>query len=123
MLAHSDPRHISTPVILIISLPQIHALSPISITKENEHLTPQLMKVGDNVLPSNEVQASPPEMPELPTSNSSSFSKELYKIVSQVGEGTFSKVYKAQNTLTGKHVALKHICMESQRDGFPVTAM
>ena len=75
---------------------------------------PQLMEVGDNVLPLNKVQASPPETPELPTSNSSSFSKELYEIVSQVGEGTFGKVYKAQNTLTGKHVALKRICMESE---------
>ena len=100
-MAHSDPRHISTPVILIVSLPQICASSPISITKENEHLTPQLMEVGDNVLPLNKVQASPPETPELPTSNSSAFSKELYEIVSQVGEGTFGKVYKAQNTLTG----------------------
>ena len=81
------------------------------------------MEVGDDVLPLNKVQASPTETPELPTSNSSSFSKELYKIVSQVGEGTISKVYKAWNTLTGKHVALKHIHTESKQDGFPVTAM
>lgn len=48
---------------------------------------------------------------------------ELYQILNQVGEGTFGKVYKAQNTLTGVHVALKRIRMESERDGFPVTAM
>lgn len=48
---------------------------------------------------------------------------KLYALVSQVGEGTFGKVYKARNTVTGVHVALKRIRMESERDGFPVTAM
>ncbi|KAJ6613412.1 kinase-like domain-containing protein [Mycena sp. CBHHK59/15] len=48
---------------------------------------------------------------------------ELYAIVSQVGEGTFGKVYKAQNTVTKLHVALKRIRMESEKEGFPVTAM
>ena len=117
-LAHSDLRHISTPVIPTASLPQVRASSPISITKDSGPLTPQPM--GDDVLPLNEIQASPTE---IPTGNSSSSSKEFYKIISQVGEGTFGKVYKARNTLTGKHVALKRIRMESERDGFPVTAM
>lgn len=48
---------------------------------------------------------------------------ELYAIVSQVGEGTFGKVYKARNTVTNVHVALKRIRMEAEKDGFPVTAM
>ncbi|KAH8830516.1 hypothetical protein DL96DRAFT_1593255 [Flagelloscypha sp. PMI_526] len=48
---------------------------------------------------------------------------ELYTIVNQVGEGTFGKVYKAQNTLTKVFCALKRIRMENERDGFPVTAM
>ncbi|KAI0320809.1 Pkinase-domain-containing protein [Amylostereum chailletii] len=48
---------------------------------------------------------------------------ELYEIVSQVGEGTFGKVYKARNNINGLHVALKRIRMETERDGFPVTAM
>ncbi|KIY49237.1 Pkinase-domain-containing protein [Fistulina hepatica ATCC 64428] len=47
----------------------------------------------------------------------------LYSIVSQVGEGTFGKVYKAYNVVEKKPVALKRIRMESERDGFPVTAM
>ncbi|KAF5369926.1 hypothetical protein D9758_001012 [Tetrapyrgos nigripes] len=42
---------------------------------------------------------------------------DLYTIVSQVGEGTFGKVYKARNTVTDR------IRMESEKDGFPVTAM
>jgi len=48
---------------------------------------------------------------------------ELYKILTQVGEGTFGKVYKARNQVSGMHVALKRIRMEGEKDGFPVTAM
>ncbi|KAF7301679.1 Pkinase-domain-containing protein [Mycena indigotica] len=48
---------------------------------------------------------------------------ELYAIMNHVGEGTFGKVYKAQNTITRLFVALKRIRMESEKEGFPVTAM
>lgn len=48
---------------------------------------------------------------------------QVYSIISQVGEGTFGKVYKAQNNVSGANVALKRIRMETERDGFPVTAM
>ncbi len=65
--------------------------------------------------------AREPEMTRPNTPSKSS--NELYAIVSQVGEGTFGKVYKARNTLSGLYVALKRIRMESERDGFPVTAM
>jgi len=58
-----------------------------------------------------------------PTSPSGESPGELYTILSQAGEGTFGKVYKAQNTVTRVHVALKRIRMEIERDGFPVTAM
>ncbi|KAH7883048.1 Pkinase-domain-containing protein [Phlebopus sp. FC_14] len=58
-----------------------------------------------------------------PSSPTTASRKELYAIVSQVGEGTFGKVYKARNTVTNVHVALKRIRMEAERDGFPVTAM
>jgi CTD kinase subunit alpha len=64
-------------------------------------------------------EAATPIMPPLSVSSRN----ELYRILNQVGEGTFGKVYKAQNTVTGSHVALKRIRMESERDGFPVTAM
>jgi hypothetical protein len=48
---------------------------------------------------------------------------ELYERLKCVGEGTYGKVYKAQNTENGAFVALKRIRMEGEKDGFPVTAM
>ncbi|KAG0334713.1 kinase subunit of RNA polymerase II carboxy-terminal domain kinase I [Podila humilis] len=49
--------------------------------------------------------------------------EDLYERVGQVGEGTYGKVYKARNKQTGEYVALKRIRMETERDGFPITAM
>lgn len=48
---------------------------------------------------------------------------EVYQLVSQVGEGTFGKVYKAKNVITETFVALKRIKVEAEKDGFPVTAL
>jgi CTD kinase subunit alpha len=56
-------------------------------------------------------------------STSSSNPKETYEKLTQVGEGTYGKVYKARNNETGAIVALKRIRMEGEKDGFPVTAM
>ena len=39
-----------------------------------------------------------------------------YRLISKKGEGTFSEVFKAQSTLTGKFVAIK--CMKSHFDSF-----
>lgn len=48
---------------------------------------------------------------------------DLYKRVQQVGEGTYGKVYKAQNEVTGESVAIKRLRLETEREGFPITAM
>jgi CTD kinase subunit alpha len=64
-----------------------------------------------------------PDTAQLASPPSEGSQGELYAIISQVGEGTFGKVYKARNTITKVYVALKRIRMESERDGFPVTAM
>lgn len=50
-------------------------------------------------------------------------SSDLYKRVQQVGEGTYGKVYKACNEVTGEYVALKKLRLETEREGFPITAM
>lgn len=47
----------------------------------------------------------------------------VYERVVQVGEGTYGKVYKAKNIITSEFVALKRLRMESEREGFPITAM
>lgn len=47
----------------------------------------------------------------------------VYERVNQVGEGTYGKVYKARNVVTGAFVALKRLRMESEKEGFPITAM
>lgn len=81
--------------------------------------------------PTNGVKTNPRSEPVSPPDHNASIgegppmssTKDLYKIISQVGEGTFGKVYKARNTLSGSYVALKRIRMESERDGFPITAM
>lgn len=48
---------------------------------------------------------------------------EIYQRIHQVGEGTYGKVYKAKNTLTDEYVALKKLRLESEREGFPITAL
>ncbi|CUM67711.1 uncharacterized protein PRCAT00005416001 [Priceomyces carsonii] len=48
---------------------------------------------------------------------------EIYERVQQVGEGTYGKVYKAKNCITEEFVALKKLRLESEREGFPITAM
>ncbi|KAJ7068303.1 Pkinase-domain-containing protein [Mycena amicta] len=69
-------------------------------------------------------KAPDPENDHTRTSTPSTHTRgELYAIMNHVGEGTFGKVYKAQNTITRVFVALKRIRMESEKEGFPVTAM
>ncbi|CAA7259797.1 unnamed protein product [Cyclocybe aegerita] len=92
--------------------------SLVAVPDEHEHPTSH----SDVQEPSSERRVTPPVNQE-DTAPASSSNKDLYKIVSQVGEGTFGKVYKARNTVTGTYFALKRIRMESERDGFPVTAM
>lgn len=47
----------------------------------------------------------------------------IYERVAQVGEGTYGKVFKAKNIITSEFVALKRLRMESEREGFPITAI
>lgn len=47
----------------------------------------------------------------------------VYERIQQVGEGTYGKVYKARNTVTGQLVALKRLRLEGEREGFPITSI
>ncbi len=47
-----------------------------------------------------------------------------YRVISEVGCGTYGRVYKAQSLKSNKFVALKKIDMARQElDGFPITAI
>ena len=49
--------------------------------------------------------------------------EDCYTIVKQIGEGTYGQVYLAKANDTGKLVALKKIRMDTEKEGFPITAM
>lgn len=46
-----------------------------------------------------------------------------YNVLHPVGEGTYGKVYKAQDKRTNELVALKKVRLENEKDGFPITAI
>ena len=50
-------------------------------------------------------------------------SSAIYERVQQVGEGTYGKVYKSKNSITNEYVAVKKLRLESEREGFPITAI
>ncbi|PPQ94046.1 hypothetical protein CVT25_009894 [Psilocybe cyanescens] len=137
---HSNPKTHRTPSFdPAACLPRHDFITPVSVhsvsrTQEtvssvvnHDRSSPHFVDSTEPQMPtSNDMQLSPPSDNHDVSSgvgSSSSSNKDLYKIISQVGEGTFGKVYKARNTLTGTYVALKRIRMESEKDGFPVTAM
>ncbi|KAG7663260.1 CTK1 [[Candida] subhashii] len=47
----------------------------------------------------------------------------IYQRIQQVGEGTYGKVYKAKHTQTNEYVAMKRLRLETEREGFPITAI
>ena len=46
----------------------------------------------------------------------------VHERIQQVGEGTYGKVYKGKNLITGELVALKKLRLEAEREGFPITS-
>lgn len=93
-------------------------------TKEKERDVPP--HISKTAVKTHTRKAPPPATAELAAKQERTVetpSKQLYAVLNQVGEGTFGKVYKAQNTSSKVYVALKRIRMETERDGFPVTAM
>ncbi|KAF8138728.1 Pkinase-domain-containing protein [Boletus edulis] len=123
---HSQPAYTLPQDTISASVEGISELQPPSPTAHDISRVPMSPKAnGDLVTPAQQARPSELEVDAVtrPSSPSLTSRKELYAIVSQVGEGTFGKVYKARNTITNVHVALKRIRMEAERDGFPVTAM
>ncbi|KAK8754021.1 hypothetical protein OTU49_008311, partial [Cherax quadricarinatus] len=46
-----------------------------------------------------------------------------YEKIEKIGEGTYGVVYKAQDRVTKRIVALKKIRLENEADGVPSTAL
>jgi len=87
--------------------------------------TPPLESTRRNVYEQPMQETGPPRSPSPTWSPAYAYEepREAFSIMTQVGEGTFGKVYKARNNTTHAIVALKRVRMEAERDGFPVTAM
>lgn len=118
-IAHLPARHLDNDKVLIPPLLPSESLRSLD---EPEQLSPH-QEVRDVSSPSRSRTPPRNDHEAFGGGTCTPSNKDLYKIISQVGEGTFGQVYKARNTITGTHAALKRIRMESERDGFPVTAM
>ena len=124
--ASQQQLSIATPAPTIAHpLPLKPAGLPLSTAVQTSQLSaPQVSKEASTPTPTTPTTATHFSQIPQPTPRKFKPSRtEIYKIITQVGEGTFGKVYKARNQLSGVHVALKRIRMEGERDGFPVTAM
>ena len=95
--SRTSPRHVNP------TLPSTMPPPPASAIEIQQTQTPET--------PSNQEKA-----PERRISTKEK-GASMFERLGQVGEGTYGKVYKARNTLTGELVALKKIRMEAERDG------
>ncbi|XP_037933991.1 cyclin-dependent kinase 12 [Teleopsis dalmanni] len=48
---------------------------------------------------------------------------DVFKMIAQIGEGTYGQVYKARDNHTNEMVALKKVRLEHEKEGFPITAV
>ena len=53
----------------------------------------------------------------------SSSINQNYEQLEKIGEGTYGKVYKAKDRITGEVIALKKIRLEAEDEGIPSTAI
>jgi serine/threonine protein kinase len=46
-----------------------------------------------------------------------------YNVIEVIGEGTYGRVFRANELATKKNVAMKYIRMDSENEGFPITCL
>ncbi|QNP96934.1 YALIA101S01e01112g1_1 [Yarrowia lipolytica] len=73
--------------------------------------------------PGEPVVATTPVDTTKPRVTQHTLTSSIFERVTQVGEGTYGKVYKAVNQVSGTTSALKRLRLETEREGFPVTAL
>ncbi|RPB03488.1 Pkinase-domain-containing protein [Choiromyces venosus 120613-1] len=93
------------------------------LKKSAKREAPPPPTVPANSYPEQEKVSQAPVTPKAIRQQPPPTKESIYTRLSMVGEGTYGKVYKASNGVTKELVALKRIRMESERDGFPITAV
>ncbi|XP_057307490.1 cyclin-dependent kinase 10-like [Hydractinia symbiolongicarpus] len=64
----------------------------------------------------------PIKCPKLPYLGNCRSVAEFEKL-NRIGEGTYGVVYRAKDTLSGKIVALKRVCMDKDKEGLPISSL
>lgn len=122
---------LNTTQISVEDQPQI-APPTENVPPKEPHLTlAQLSSDIASLIKQIQAKTAPPTIapPERPNSspkneqNSSVDSGEPFEFLNMVGAGSYGTVFKARDRQNGRLVALKKIKTDSQRDGFPVTAL
>lgn len=97
----------------------------ISIIKQIQaNPAPASVDPEPSVDPKPPVDPEPPSNPVLKSEKAKPIdSEEPFEFLNLVGVGSYGVVFKARDKQNGQLFALKKIKTESQRDGFPVTAL
>ena len=104
--------------------------TPIDITLQDSKSSISPASVGASPVPGKPTPTSTsgditPLLPEEPFRSKAWGERciDAFKVLSQIGEGTYGKVYKARDNTTGDVVALKMVRTDNEKEGFPFTAV
>ncbi|KAJ2845655.1 hypothetical protein IWW36_004691 [Coemansia brasiliensis] len=107
--------------------------------KQTVSSKPSTVEIVGTAEPDNAVEPANPEEPahppllppSLPTHLANNFAHisacrsvdQCYERLNKIEEGTYGIVYRARDLATGEIVALKHLKLEQEKNGFPVTSL
>ena len=78
---------------------------------------------SDNADPASTLPGYPGVMPLPLCQQRPSRSVENYEHLNFIDEGTYGRVFRARDKVTGKIYALKQLCLSTERDSFPITSL